>query len=321
MTLFLFLAAAMLALALLFVLPVLWRRETVPAAAPPGPAPRDALNLAVHRDQLRELELDFRLGSIGEAAYQHARQELARRVAEEVRPAALALPPLARQRWPAVMVALGLCSASLFLYAMLGTPAALLSGATAAATPVPVPAPAPAAAAAAAPTVADSAAPVTSAQIEGMVARLAERLQSQPQDADGWRKLIHSYETLRRFDLAVGAYEHLLALTPDNPDLLADYAVTLAMSLDQRLAGAPEKLIQRALAIDPDHVQALALSGSAAFERQDYARAIKAWQRILDRLPPDAEMAPSIALNIAKARALGEANAVKLSRSQNSMPL
>ena len=290
MTLFLLLAAAMLALALLFVLPVLWRRESVPAGAPSGPAPRDALNLAVHRDQLRELELDFRLGSIGEASYQHARQELACRVAEEVKPAAPPLPAPGHQRWPTVVVALGLCGSTIFLYAMLGTPAALLPGATTAAMPA----------------VADSVPPVTAAQIEGMVARLAEKMKANPQDADGWRQLARSYETLRRFDLAVGAYEHLLALTPDNPDLLADYAVTLAMSLDQRLAGAPEKLIQRALQINPDHVQALALSGSAAFERQDYAGAVKAWKKILDRLPPDAEMATSIAAHIAKAQALGE---------------
>ena len=304
MTLFLFLAAAMLALALLFVLPVLWRGEAIPAGAPSGPAPRDALNLAVHQEQLRELELDVRLGSIDEASYQHARQELARRVAEEIRPAALALPPLARQRWPGVAVALGLCSTTVFLYAMLGTPAALLPGATTAAVPAPE---ATAAPSAATPAVADSAAPVTSAQIEGMVARLAEKMKANPQDADGWRKLARSYETLRRFDLAVDAYAHLVTLTPNNPDLLADYAVTLAMSLDQRLAGAPEKLIQRALAIDPNHVQALALAGSAAFEREDYAGAIKAWQKLLARLPPDAEMAPSIKANIAKAWALGEA--------------
>ncbi|MCX7258202.1 MAG: c-type cytochrome biogenesis protein CcmI [Polaromonas sp.] len=296
MTLFLLLAAAMLALALLFVLPVLWRRESVPAGAPSGPAPRDALNLAVHRDQLRELELDFRLGSIGKASYQHARQELAHRVAEEVKPAAPPLPAPGRQRWPTVAVALGLCGSTVFLYAMLGTPAALLPGATAAATPA----------------VADSMPPVTAAQIEGMVARLAEKMKANPQDAEGWRKLARAYETLRRFDLAVDAYEHLLALTPDNPDLLADYAVTLAMSLDQRLTGAPEKLIQRALQINPDHVQALALSGSAAFERQDYAGAVKAWKKILDRLPPDAEMAPSIAANIAKAQSLGEVAAGKM---------
>jgi cytochrome c-type biogenesis protein CcmH len=303
MTLFLLLAAAMLALALLFVLPVLWRREAVPAGAPSGDAPREALNLAVHRDQLRELELDFRLGSIGETAYQHARQELARQVAEEVKPAtAPPLPPLARQRWPAITLALGLCGATVFLYAMLGTPAALLPGASAAPTPP---------AATAAPAGAGNPASVTAAQIEAMVARLAEKMKANPQDADGWRQLARSYETLRRFDLAVGAYEHLLALTPNNPDLLADYAVTLAMSLDQRLAGAPEKLIQRALQINPDHVQALALSGSAAFERQDYAGAVKAWKRILDRLPPDAEMAPSIAAHIAKAQALGEVAAGK----------
>ena len=302
MILFLILASTMLALALLFVLPVLWRRAPGQVTGAHPQAPREALNLAVLRDQLRELELDFRLGSIGEAGYQHARQELARRVAEDVKPAAPPSQPLGLQRWPAVALALGLCGASVFLYAMLGTPAALLPGATAAATPAPAPA------------AAGSAAPMTAAQIEAMVARLAEKMKANPQDADGWLQLARSYETLRRFDLAVGAYEHLLALTPDNPDLLTDYAVTLAMSLDQRLAGAPEKLIARALQIDPNHVQALALSGSAAFEREDYAGAVKAWKRILDRLPPEAEMATSIADNIAKAQALGAAAAGKNTR-------
>lgn len=308
MTLFFLLATAMLALALLFVLPVLWRRQTVPAGAPgapAGPAPRDALNLAVLRDQLRELELDFQLGSIGETPYQHARQELARQVAEEVRAAAPPLQPLNVQRWPAIALALGLCGATVFLYAMLGTPAALLPGATAAPTPP---------AAAAAPAGSDNPAAVTAAQIEAMVARLAEKMKANPQDAEGWRQLARSYETLRRFDLAVGAYEHLVKLSPDNPDLLTDYAVTLAMSQDQRLAGAPEKLIERALTIDPGHLQALALSGSAAFERQDHAGAIAAWEKILANLPPGAEMATSIAANIAQARALSEAADVKKSR-------
>jgi cytochrome c-type biogenesis protein CcmH len=298
MTLFLILAGAMLALALLFVLPVLWRRGAGPATVPHAQAPRAALNLAVLRDQLRELDQDLRLGSIAGSAYQHARDELARRVAEETRAQPLPLHPPAPQRWPGAVLALGFSSAAIFLYAALGTPAGLL------ATPT----------APAAPATAGNPPPVTDSQIAAMVQRLADRLKANPDDAEGWRKLARSYETLRRFDLAVQAYARLLALTPETPDLLTDYAVTLAMSQDQRLTGAPEKLIERALRLDPRHIQALALSGSAAFEREDYAGAMAAWEKILANLQPGDEMAASITANISKARALGETAGEKKSQ-------
>ena len=51
-------------------------------------------------------------------------------------------------------------------------------------------------------------------------------------------------------------------------------------------------LIERALKADPKHSKALALAGSAAFDRGDYAVAIAHWQKIADQLPPDSELAP-----------------------------
>jgi cytochrome c-type biogenesis protein CcmH/NrfG len=155
---------------------------------------------------------------------------------------------------------------------------------------------------------------VSPAQIEAMVARLAEKLKTQPDDANGWRMLARSYETLRRFDQAVDAYRHLLQLAPNDADALVDYAVTLAMSSGQSLSGEPEKLIHRALAIDPGNVQALALAGSAAFERRDYAQAIQPWRKILAQAPADSDIARSIAASIAKAEALAAAPSAKADR-------
>ena len=142
------------------------------------------------------------------------------------------------------------------------------------------------------------------AQIEAMVNRLAERLKNEPDDAEGWRMLAHSYETLRRFDAAVDAYRHLIALEPNNANELTDAAVALGMTLNQDLSGEPERLIDRALAINPNHVQALALKGSAAYERGDYAQAIPPWKRILAMVPQDSDMARSIGASVEKAEAL-----------------
>jgi len=187
-----------------------------------------------------------------------------------------------RQRWPVISVALLVPLLATALYATLGNPRGLE--------------PPPGIALAA-----DGA--VSPEQIEAMVARLTQRLAREPNDADGWRMLARSSETLRRFDQAADAYRHLLALEPDNPELLVDYAVVLGMTLNSSLAGEPESLIARALAIDPNYIQALALSGSAALERGDYAAAVKPWKKILALVPADSEMGLSISANIAKAEA------------------
>lgn len=286
MTAFYLAAAAMLALALSFVLPVLLRQGT-----PTSSVRRDALNLDVLRDQLRELDADLQAGTIGQASHEAARHELERRVAQDVQ--SVATQPLVgpRQRWTALFVALAVPMLAGAVYLAVGTPQALAPGA------LTLPA-----AQAVQPEVGE----VGPAQIEAMVARLAERLKAQPDDIKGWRMLARSYETLRRFDQAVLAYERLQQLAPNDAEVLVDHAVALGMSAGQTLSGEPERLLQQALTIDPSNVQALALVGSAAFERRDYAGAIQRWRQLLALAPPDSDIARSITASIAKAQALAK---------------
>lgn len=212
-----------------------------------------------------------------------------------VQAGAAGVAPAAARRAPAWSVGLGLPLVAAVLYAALGTPQALLA-------PASLP-DAPGAEGVEGVEGVAGAAAIGPAQIEAMVARLAARLKNEPDDVDGWRMLAHSYETLRRFDAAADAYRHLIALEPNNADALTDCAVALAMSLNQDLSGEPERLIDRALAINPNHVQALALKGSAAYEHADYARAIGPWKKILAMVPPDSEMAKSIGASVEKAQA------------------
>lgn len=75
-----------------------------------------------------------------------------------------------------------------------------------------------------------------SAMIEGMVAGLAERLQSHPDDADGWMKLIRSYTVLGRNEDAAGAAEAALrgVTAPEGRERVA----TLIADLGLQPAGA-----------------------------------------------------------------------------------
>jgi cytochrome c-type biogenesis protein CcmH len=272
-------AALLVAAALLFVLPPLLARETAARTH----VRRDELNLAVLRDQSRELDEDFSAGLIDKPAYEVARTELERRVVEEVRPADAA-STAADKRWTAAAVGLLVPLVAVALYLYLGTPAALDPKQAVAAG--------------------DNAHEVSPEQIEGMVAALAQKLKDKPDKVEGWIMLARSYNALGRYAEASKAYERLAGLMPNNADLLADYADTLAMATNRSLQGEPEKIIDRALKIDPNNIKAIALSGSAAFERRDYAAAVTRWQKILTLVPADSDIAKSTSNSIAEAQGL-----------------
>ena len=54
------------------------------------------------------------------------------------------------------------------------------------------------------------------------------------------------------------------------PTLLADYADALAATQGRRSMANRSKLVERALKADPMQWKALALAGTAAFDRKDY---------------------------------------------------
>jgi cytochrome c-type biogenesis protein CcmH len=197
---------------------------------------------------------------------------------------AFLVPPLWRGERIAALalaVAFPLCAAG--LYAIVGTPAAVSPEAPAAAAPH----------------------AMGPEQIGAMVARLAARMRENPEDANGWTVLGRSYAVLGRFQDSAHAFERAIERRPADANLLADAADVLAMAQGKRLQGRPEALIERALAADPNHVKALALSGTAAFEKGDYAEAAARWRRILDLVPPDSDAARSARGSIADAERRG----------------
>lgn len=149
---------------------------------------------------------------------------------------------------------------------------------------------------------------VTEQQIESMVAQLAERLKEKPDDPDGWAMLGRSYAALGRANDAVAAYKKVVELRKDAQSL-ADLADGLAMANNRTLEGEPERLIAEAVKLDGRNVKALALAGTVAFNREDYAAASGYWQRAIDASEPGSEFAQQLqgALDEARKRAAGPA--------------
>lgn len=106
--------------------------------------------------------------------------------------------------------------------------------------------------------------------LEELVAALQARLQEQPDDPRGWMMLGRSYGVMGRHAQAAEAYGRANALTDEsNPDLLVAQAEALGMANDQRLDGASLTLIDKALALDAQHLRGLWYALLAAAQRGD----------------------------------------------------
>jgi len=279
MILFWVLSAVLAAAALvLLVRPLLSRREGQGIS-------RSAANLSIYRDQLRELEADLAAGTLARGDYDRARRELETRLLEDVDQPAAAVKAVGGRRM-ALVLGIAIPALAVALYFAIGNPGALDPR-----------------------RAADG--EVTAQQIEAMVERLAARLRENPDDTDGWKLLGRSHAALGRFADAVNAYAKAASQAPRDPQLLADFADALAMTRGESLQGEPEKLVLRALEIDPGNLKALALAGTAAFERKDYKAATGHWQRMLPLVPPDSKDARAIQSSIDEARALAGTGAAK----------
>lgn len=291
MTLFWAYAALLAGVALAFLVTPLMRGRARAGA----PVSRAASNLTVFRDQLAELDADVAAGTIGREQWEAARGDLQRGLLEGVgapaasaaapakrsKAAAIAAAPAKRSKAAAIAIGIALPLVSVLMYLGLGSPQGLDPRQES--------------------TAQGASHELTQEQIESMVARLAKRLESNPDDGEGWFMLARTYSSLGRFAEAAGAYSRAEAKFPKNAQLLADYADSLAMAQGQSLQGRPEALVRRALQADGNNLKALALAGTVEFEKRDFAKAIEYWRRMLPLLPPDSEMVDSVRASIKEA--------------------
>ncbi|MBC7945688.1 MAG: c-type cytochrome biogenesis protein CcmI [Burkholderiales bacterium] len=272
--------------ALLFVVLPLLR-----GARPSTSTTQSQLNVEVHRDRLTELNADLRAGNLSSEQYAQARDELKRCLIEDVPQQSSGSNAVRfNDRRVAIMLAAIIPLASIVLYALLGNQQGLAPGSTPGLPPGPI--------------AQKPQQQFTPEQVVEMVERLAARLEQSPQDAQGWALLGRAYYSMRRYSDAERAFAKAAALTPNDAQVLVDYADALAIDAGQGLVGKPMELIAKALKLDPDNPKALTLAGSAAFDSQDYPVAVAHWDKLLRTLPPESEFSRDISASIAKAQQL-----------------
>ncbi len=120
-----------------------------------------------------------------------------------------------------------------------------------------------------------------------MVARLARRLERNPDDLKGWLQLGQSYNVLEQYPLAIRAYERADRLAGGkSADALVGEAESLVLADASQIDGRAGRLVEKALALDPESGKALFYGAAAAERRGDLPAARDRFSRLLALNPP-----------------------------------
>jgi cytochrome c-type biogenesis protein CcmH len=274
MTVFWIICAVLLLIAIPFIAYPLWR-GTVKS----NTVARDAANLEILRDQINEMDVDLKNGLLSADLHEQGKSELQSRVLEEVGEVAEVETPRSPYKKLAIVLAVLLPIMAIGLYSQVGNLDAF----------------------------SDRAAHGGMSDMgvvggSSSISALEQKVEANPADGESILLLARAYMEAGRFADSAKAYENLTQYISDEAWIWADYADALAMAQNQSLRGKPTDLINKALKIDPDSMKGLALAGSAAMERGDFAAAIKHWERLRSLLPSDSEDAKMIEGGLAEAR-------------------
>ncbi len=259
-------------IALAFVLPALLRQRSGETRA----ARRD-INIAVYRDQLKEMESDRDSGLLSAAQFETAKAELEARLAEDAlaQESTPETAPVSSRKLGYTLGAV-LPAAAFGLYFLLGNPTSLMAIADA-----------------------QSGAQAGAAEqgghdIMALIQQVEEKTRQNPQDGEAWTILAKTYAVVGHWPEALQAYEKAMALRPDVPAVMSGYAEALAITNNRVMAGRPLELVTQALEKDPDDLKGLELAAIAAFQDKGYAKAALYFKRLHKLLPPESPYAQDV---------------------------
>jgi cytochrome c-type biogenesis protein CcmH len=278
------LLALMTAGAILAVLWPLSRRRTDTAVAS---------ELAVYRDQLREIDRDRAAGSIGAAEAEAARVEVSRRLIAaadarqyeaksggEEETAKEMTSRLKRRRLAALAALIAMPILAGSLYFVLGSPnvpgqpfAGRLEAAHGGQT------------------------------IASLIARVEAHLAQNPDDGRGWEVVAPVYLQLQRYDDAVQARRNALRLLGETADRQSSLGEALVGVADGLVTADAKRAFERAVELNAEDVKARFFLGLAAEQDGKRDEAARIWRELLAGAP---EGAPWVELVRASLARIGE---------------
>ncbi len=259
--LFWLIVSVLVLIAFLFILPAFWRRQLI------ADANLDQENITIAQYRLAELKESRLSGALSESEYAEQLADLELALSDDLDIKTAAKVTNAQGRWVVYVVLIVVPLLSTGLYFLLGNYPAVSHSAE----------------------MSVDTERLKLAEINKMVTRLAEKMQDNPDNGQGWLMLGQSYRALEQYPKAVEALANAYRLLGDKPEVMLLYADALANANDKNLIGKPSELIAKVLALEPDNMEALWLGGMAKAQSGEDQAAYDTWKKLLGLLPPGSE--------------------------------
>ena len=240
-------------------------------------------DVALYKDQLKEVERDLERGLLSDEQADAVRTEIQRKLlnsaADGKAKKSSSVTASSRSIWAAVAVSLFVAVGGVGLYAYLGQPE--LRNMAYADRDI----------AAEEHAQEDER---SSQDMQTLLNQLALRLEKNPADIKGWLLLGRSLITRRRYDESAAAYKHAFDLSPNDPDIAVDYAEALIFSNKGQVDTATSDVLKKALTLSPADPKIRYYIGLHKAQNDDTAGALQEWVDIAALSTSDAPWMPTI---------------------------
>jgi cytochrome c-type biogenesis protein CcmH len=236
------------------------------SAGGPVVGPTEA-DLAVYKDQLRELDRERERGLLGAEEAESARTEVARRLLKHAGTAPAPAPVASGRSANAVYVAVAalLPLVSVGIYVLTGAPQ--LPGR---------------------PFAERTSTPVAEAPIVDLIARVEERLREHPEDGKGWDVISPIYLRLGRYGDAAHGFAEAIRLEGETARRLLGFAEATMLAENGIVSDVVRKACERILMLEPDRIEPRVWLALAREQDGDLKGAAADYKAMLDSGGKDA---------------------------------
>ncbi|CCB65588.1 MULTISPECIES: c-type cytochrome biogenesis protein CcmI [unclassified Hyphomicrobium] len=252
-------------------------RPAEPAGATAG------ADVAVYKDQLKEITADEARGTLGADEAESARAEIARRllrVTQDNSKSTTAAEAAMRNRFIVPIsiltcIALPIVSLALYLdYGKPGMPAQPLSERLAEANATSTP--------------------------NDLIAKVEQRLREHPEDGRGWDVIAPVYYAMGRYADAADAYQKAIRLIGEDPKRLQGFANARIRMENGIVPDDARKALQRILVLNPNATEPKIWLALAKEQDGHLTEAAADYKDLISKAPPDAPWRPVLVERLAK---------------------